>query len=133
MSTLLKIGGKLYPIAQPEDLELGDVLRFEVQTREFGYPLTIADVIRARGEVAGLDVDEAAEHPLSPILTAATVWICRRCAGEDVTFAEAIAVPLSEIDTVAGPEDHAPKAKKAKPKPSQPTTDSEAVYDPEVP
>jgi hypothetical protein len=123
--TLLKISGKTYRLAGPEDLTLDDYLQFELQTRDYGMPLTIGQIIVARAELGALDLAEGLQHPLVHACSAATIWMCRRAAGEKVTFADAVKIPVSEVEEVI--EDQKPgKAKAAKkPRTSTPKDSSQ--------
>lgn len=124
-----QIDGKTYSTATLDEITLKDLLLFEVQARDLGLDVTWAQL---QERAAALDTaDEAAADRDGLLMMAATIWASRRMAGEDVTFGDAIDVPLASIVFLPPTEDHKPgppKArKKGRPKASAPHTAGDAA------
>lgn len=114
-----KYGGKVYETDVLDNISLRDLMVFNRQVADMGLPLTWADVERISAEMAELDEAEAARHPDAMVMTGVVIWASRRAAGDEVTFEEAVDIPLSEIVWLEAPKDHRPKAaKKQKRSPS---------------
>jgi len=110
-----RIGEKVYSQLSMDEISLKDMLLFNIQVAELGLPYTWADVQRIAKELDGLSDAQAGQHPDIMFATAVTIWISRRGAGEDLSFDEAISIPMSAITFVSEPKDHqAGKAKGAK-------------------
>lgn len=105
-SLRFRIGGKVYRGRSLEDITLDDLIVFDSQAAEAGYHVTFDD-LEALGSKDKLTTAESA------ILTAVTVWLMRRAAGEDITLKEAGKTKATDIEEVGATEDRkAPKGSK---------------------
>lgn len=106
-----KIGSKVYRLDVLDDISLRDLMVFNRQVADMGLSITWADIERISSEMAGLSDKKASQHPEAMIMTGVSIWASRRAAGDDVTFEEAVDIPVSEIVWLEGPKDHKPSAK----------------------
>lgn len=128
----IRIGEKTYSTASLDEVSLRDLVLFNTQAAAMGWGAKWSDIERAAGEIDVLTDAEAGKHPDALMVLAATVWVTRRVAGDDVTLSEAIDVPLSQVDIIPEPQDRQPgkprAAKKAaKKKVSAPATAPDEV------
>jgi hypothetical protein len=70
-----------------DDINLRDLLRFDVEVAELGLAKTWGDVERIQGDLDGMDEDGRARHPERLFMVAAMVWLARRTAS--VVYARA--------------------------------------------
>jgi hypothetical protein len=63
-----------------DDINLRDLLRFDVEVAELGLAKTWGDVERIQGDLDGMDEDGRARHPERLFMVAAMVWLARRTA-----------------------------------------------------
>jgi len=91
---MLKIGSRVYAQPNMDDINLRDLLRFDVEVAELGLAKTWGDVERIQADLDGMDEDGRARHPERLFMVAAMVWLARRTAGEDVTFSEAVDIRI---------------------------------------
>lgn len=87
----IHIGDKTYSTMGEGSASLSDLLRLQKDTG-----LTRKDLRLMRERVAALPQDEIEESEDALILTAVTVWLARRKAGEQLTMEEACDFPLGE-------------------------------------
>lgn len=105
-SARFKIDGKVYRGQAIEDITLNDAIMFDSFAAEAGWGVTL-DQVEAMAAKETLSIRE------SMIVTAVTVWLMKRAAGEDCSLREAAEVKASAIEQLAEPGDKkAPKAKK---------------------
>lgn len=135
MAQRLKIGDRVYTEAALDEVSIKDLLVFDPQVAALGLPYRWKDVEKLGEEFAQLEKDgkkaEMEGHPDGLFFLAVVVWVTRRTAGEDITFDEAISVPMSKIEWLPDPKDHAPK-KKAR-KSTQPSVAAESPVEDEEP
>ncbi len=115
--SMLKIGAKVYSQPSMDDINLRDLLRFDVEVAELGLSKTWGDVERIQSELDGLGEDARAAHPERLFMVAAMVWLARRTAGEDVSFSEAVDIRIEDVTLIPEPEDRQPKKSKGAKKP----------------
>jgi hypothetical protein len=115
--TRFKINGTVYAGQSIEDITLADAIMFDSYAAEAGWGVTLDQV----EEMAAKDSLTIRE---SLIVTAVTVWLMRRAAGEDITLKDAAAVKASAIEEMPAAGDR--KAPKAKKKPSSPKASAAA-------
>ena len=112
---MLKIGSRVYTQPNMDDINLRDLLRFDVEVSELGLAKTWGDVERIQADLDGMDEDGRARHPERLFMVAAMVWLARRTAGEDVTFSEAVDIRIEDVTVLPDPEDRKPpKVKRGK-------------------
>lgn len=114
---MLKIGSRVYAQPNMDDINLRDLLRFDVEVAELGLAKTWGDVERIQGDLDGMDEDARARHPERLFMVAAMVWLARRTAGEDVTFSEAVDIRIEDVAVLPDPEDRKPPKVKGAKKP----------------
>lgn len=102
-----QIDGKTYTTASLDEITLKDLLVFEVQVRELGLDVTWSDLQEKAAALAESDPDDPTTDRDGLLMMAATIWASRRMAGEDVTFAQAIDVPITKITFLPPTKDHA--------------------------
>lgn len=105
---MLKIGSRVYAQPNMDDINLRDLLRFDVEVAELGLAKAWGDVERIQGDLDGMDEDARARHPERLFMVAAMVWLARRTAGEDVTFSEAVDIRIEDVTLLPDPEDRKP-------------------------
>ena len=105
---MLKIGSRVYAQPNMDDINLRDLLRFDVEVAELGLAKTWGDVERIQADLDGMDEDGRARHPERLFMVAAMVWLARRTAGEDVTFSEAVDIRIEDVTVLPDPEDRKP-------------------------
>lgn len=94
----IRIRGVDYEAASIEDITLRDTLVFEQQMAELGRRMSWPDLMKMVLRLAAIeDPAERGTDPDAMWSMAVTVWASMRKAGEQVTIAEAIDFPLSEI------------------------------------
>lgn len=108
-----KIGAKVYTMTSLDDVSLRDIVMFNTEAAALGLGKTWADVEQLAAEIQAADDDAAENHPDKMLMIGVTVWASRRVAGDDVTFGEAIDVPLSAIEFLPEPGDRKPGKAKA--------------------
>lgn len=104
----IKVNDKVYSSRTLDEISLKDLIRFNTEAAELGIPERWADIEQMVGEIDQLTEAEAAKHPGKLLLIGVMLWVARRAAGEDVTFAEAVDVPLAQVDFLPDPEDRKP-------------------------
>lgn len=104
-----KIGERVYETDALDEISLRDLMLFNSQAAAFG--VTWSDVERIVTEMSELG-EEGQSHPDVMLMVGVTIWAARRAAGEDVTFDQAVDVPMSRIVWLESPKDHKPKAVK---------------------
>ncbi len=114
---MLKIGSRVYAQPNMDDINLRDLLRFDVEVAELGLAKTWGDVERIQADLDGMDEDGRARHPERLFMVAAMVWLARRAAGEDVSFSEAVDIRIEDVTLIPEPEDRQPKKSKGAKKP----------------
>jgi hypothetical protein len=111
-----RIGTTTYHGAALDQLSLRDILLFEQETENLGRPLKWAQVEQWTTEldrlvtIAGDETRpkaarDAAEkeyqaHPGSMWMMALMIWAGRKIAGEAITFGDAIAFPVSDLQWI---------------------------------
>lgn len=127
MSTVarFKIGKKVYSTAALDEISLKDLMLFNTQAADMGLTERWSDVERISQEMANMTEAEAETHPGKMLMVGVTVWAARRIAGEQVTFDEAVSIPVGSIVFLPATEDRKPgPTKGAKPrKASEPDAD----------
>lgn len=120
-----KVQGRVYTVESLDQISLKDMLLFERQTDEVGLSLTWADIQRIQSEVTAYQKRKET-HPQALLMIAAAVWLARRAAGENVTFGEAIDIPITQFEILPGTEDRKPAnpTKGAKKRPASKSTAS---------
>jgi hypothetical protein len=108
-----KIGTKVYETDVLDDISLRDLMVFNRQVADMGLSITWADIERISVEMSELDEKDAARHPEAMLMTGVVIWASRRSAGDDVTFEQAVDIPMSQIVWLETPKDHKPKKKGA--------------------
>jgi hypothetical protein len=126
-----KIGEKTYETTSTDQVSLRDLVLFNTQAAELGIPERWGDVEAAMREMDDLDKVQANRHPAKFLVMAVTVWAARRAVGEDLTFSEAIDVPVSQINIVPDPQDHKPGKAKGGQKPRKGSARAAAPVAPE--
>jgi hypothetical protein len=108
-----KIGTKVYETDVLDTISLRDLMVFNRQVADMGLSITWADVERISAEMAEIgEADGASRHPEAMLMTGVVIWASRRAAGDDVTFEQAVDIPMSEIVWIEAPKDHRPSKKK---------------------
>lgn len=107
-----RIGEKVYTTETLDEISLRDLMLFNRQAADMGLGATWADVERISAEIAALDENSVGTHPDMMLMVGVTVWASRRQAGDDVTFEQAVDVPLSKIVWLESPKDRQPKTPK---------------------
>jgi hypothetical protein len=111
--------GKSYPQVSPEAVELRVLMELRQQSRPFwpgGLGVKTIREIASRqdpGNPDALDEDDAI------LLTGVMLFLALRCAGEKVTFEDAVSVRADEFDMVPDPGDEPSEV--VAPDPSTPT------------
>lgn len=102
----VSIKGKVYDVAQLDDVTLRDTLVFEAQMAELGRPMTWPDMLDIIAKLSQIeDEQERGRHPDATWSLAVTVWATRRLAGESVTIAEAADFRIpADIEWVVEPD-----------------------------
>lgn len=100
----ISIGGKVYETRSVDKISLKDLVTFRSQAADLGLDTSFSQV----EAMIALPVAELEAHPDNLLALAVTVWATRRVAGDDVTLAEAIDVPMADIQWLPDPEDHKP-------------------------
>lgn len=110
----IEIQGTVYKARNFDEISLDDLLMFDAQAADAGYPITFDQVqamfegVEEDGSGKTLTVREAF------VAQAVVVWLTLRGEGKDVTFKQAASIPGDQIKDVPSPGDRkAPKAKKA--------------------
>lgn len=133
MAQRFKIGKRIYTQVALDEIHLKDILMFEAQAADLGLSERWDDIERIYAEVMAManrpDADEdelekqVERHPGSRLLTFVTIWVSRRAAGDDLSFADALDFPLSAIEYLPETADRKPgkgKGAKRSPKASGP-------------
>ncbi|MBK8399923.1 MAG: hypothetical protein IPL29_02280 [Propionivibrio sp.] len=87
------IDGREYEMSSIRRVTLRDTLTFNAEARRAGLGITWAGLL-ALDEVTALTIAERVNHEGTWLLMAAVIWSSRRSQGEDVSFLDAIDVPL---------------------------------------
>lgn len=130
-----RIGEKAYVMPSLDEISLKDLIRFNTEAANLGIAERWADVIAASREMSTMTPDEQDRHELAPVVFGASIWLARRGAGEEISLADAVDVPLSQIVFLPDPEDHRPgkpkgaSTKKA-PRPRKASAPAAAVEEP---
>jgi hypothetical protein len=109
--------GRVYDAASIYHLPLKLILQLQMESREFGRQIELVDIQTWTAELDKLKTDrERAQHPSGPWLIAVAIWVARKKAGDDVTFDQAVDVPLDEIVWLKEPRDYKQNPTKARPR-----------------
>lgn len=103
------IDGREYEMSSIRRVTLRDTLTFNAEARRAGLGITWAGLLALVDEVTALTVAERVNHEGTWLLMAAVIWSSRRSQGEDVSFLDAIDVPLEDIEWFGDPQDEAPQ------------------------
>ena len=113
-----RLQGKLYTMAAIDRLTLLDLMKLERQTEEMGRPMkwselrSILEHFDTQFDVDGFDPEG---DDLYPWFLGLLIWATRRDAGDEVTFGDAVDVPLGEIEIVVDePKRKAPQDRRHK-------------------
>jgi hypothetical protein len=111
------IGDKTYDAAAIENLSLKMLLDLERQSESMGRRLSVAEIRRSTAEMEALATDAEREaHPFAAWMLAVVLWASRVLAGEQVTFADAIDFPMSQLRFLPEPQDRRPPVNPTKPR-----------------
>lgn len=135
----------VYTLAAVNEPSLRDLLALKAELVELGITETWQDIVDATDEMQRMK-ERSDEHPLSLLVFAISIWTARRNAGDDVRFADAIDIKMSQIKWLTVPGDRkAAKASPGKPRsgakkkqprkasgPAARATDEGAAADPEA-
>ena len=124
-----RIGKTVYVMPGMDEISLRDIVRFNTEATALGIDERWGDVVRASREMSGMTEQRAEEHDLSALVLAASIWLARRTAGEDISFEDAIDIPQSAIEWLVSPEDHKPGKRKAAKKAATKSTRTSAPAD----
>lgn len=97
MTAGFRIGDAVYEMASVRRVTLRDSLQFNAEARRENLGITWAGLLALVDEVSALPVAERVAHEGTWLLMAAVIWSSRRAQGEDVSFLDAIDVPLEDI------------------------------------
>lgn len=111
----IKIGDKTYQRVDVDQLTLLNVIKLQTETAELGHPLTMAALRDMSDEIEKLPIGKQDEHPDVLWLIGTSIWASRLAAGEQVTFAEALSFPMSQMEFIPEPGDEQPDPTKARP------------------
>lgn len=113
-----KIRETVYDAASMYKLPLKMVLQLQMESRDFGREIQLADVEVWSDELDKCKTDkDRSEHPASPWLLAVIIWASRKLAGEHVNFEQAIDIPMDELVFLKEPQDHKRAANPTKGRP----------------
>lgn len=104
---------RYYQVKSAEEMSLFDLLRLERETTALGRPITLHaldemedSIAAAQKGLTGAAKRLAREnHPDAPWLFAVMLWAAQKGAGEDVTFEQAISIPMNEVGVIVEPGD----------------------------
>jgi hypothetical protein len=102
------LNGKVYTTSAIDEVSLKDLVRFNTEAADMGLRERWNDIERVATEMDAMTPKEAEQHPDKLLVTAVTIWVARRVAGEDLSFGDAIDLPLSKITWIPDPEDKKP-------------------------
>lgn len=109
---IIVIKGKKYPLKTIEAVDLIDLLDLQAETKAMGRELTLAaiqdmerDIQKIKHKDPDTQGDLRGRHPDALWLMGLTLWSTRRCAGEDITFREAMKTSRADITYVAEADD----------------------------
>lgn len=107
----LRIRGIDYPLVTHQTAELLHLMELKVQSRPFsedgkGWGMDALQAIADGSAAAAKNGEPAADAYMTYL--AVITYLTRRGAGEDLKFADALRVPVSEIEPIIEPEDEAP-------------------------
>jgi hypothetical protein len=108
--TRFKLAGKTYTTASLDSVSLKDLLVWQRECADLGLSIPWAQVEANAVAMSEGDAEANLADVDQLLMLAVTIWASRRAAGEDLTFAEAIDFPLTELEFLPQPQDHAPKA-----------------------
>lgn len=108
------INGKVYSTSALDEVPLRDLILFNTQAAEMGLSERWNDIERIATDFATLTPKQADQHPDKLLVFAVTIWVSRRMAGEDLTFGQAVDIPLSSLQMIPDPADKKPKANPTK-------------------
>lgn len=123
-----KIGEKVYTSVGIDEISLRDMMAFNRDAGPLGF--TWADIERI------VEDEDEPQGNEKFIIMAVTIWLARRDAGEDVSFADAVEVKMSDLDILPDPGDHKPgksKGPKKARKSTQPSAPVESADTPDEP
>jgi hypothetical protein len=109
MTAGFRIDGREYEMSSIRRVTLRDTLTFNAEARRADLGITWAGLLALVDEVTALTVAERVNHEGTWLLMAAVIWSSRRSQGEDVSFLDAIDVPLEDIEWFGDPQDEAPQ------------------------
>lgn len=102
----IRIAGTVYDVKAIDNLSLLQLLEVETQTEKMGRKITVGDVNRWAAEIEKMpEADRATSEHLGWV-TAMTIYAARVLGGERISFADAIDVPMDQIDFLPEPKDH---------------------------
>lgn len=109
---IIRVKGIDYPGTAVDELSLLDLIMLQEQTKALGRELTHADIEQMEATVNKIKHKDLptqrelrARHPDMVWLIAIQLWATLRGAGQDVTFSEAIAIPLKQCQWISEPGD----------------------------
>lgn len=127
------IDGKVYTLGAVDDISLKDLVLFNTQAADMGLTERWNDVERVATEINALTPEQAESHPDKLLMTAVTIWVARRLAGDDLSFGDAIDLPLSKVKWIADPGDKKAKTNPTKPRKPQASAEVDAQLEPDAP
>lgn len=110
----IRIDGAEYPLSDIHSATLADLLLLEQQTTAVGHRMDLNDLKRLSREMQAIeDPDERLGHPDALWMLGATIWLCKRRAGESVDFITAVDFPMDKLEWISEPGDPKPNPRKA--------------------
>lgn len=113
-----RIQGRMYDMADLEQLTIRDTLLLQGQTAALGREITFGEVVAMAKRMGTLTSEERERDADCMWVFACSIWASKRLGGDDCTLNDVIDLRLSEIDVVADPKDHLDKADPTKPRPA---------------
>lgn len=92
--------GKVYFLKDVDEVPMRLLLELQQQTADAGRPLTAGDIEEMSERLGKLDKTARNKDPDALWMSALTVWISMRLAGDEITFSEVIDIPLSQLKTI---------------------------------
>ena len=100
----LRVGDRFYPAAQIQSMTLLDTLEMQAALRDnpgISSARSMVDVLSLLDEFVSLPSRaEQLDYPEGTFLTAVTIWVTRRRAGERLPFLDAIDIPINDYEWV---------------------------------
>lgn len=102
-----KIRETTYNAASLYSLSLRQILQLEMETKDFGRELHLADIQALTDELDAIsDPKKRGASPAATWVLAVTIWATRNLAGEKITFEQAVDFPMDQLTILPEPEDH---------------------------